>query len=241
MQRLQTQGLSLADQLRYQRVTPEAMLPYEKALSPDVEAQKIRIAGAGASRTTIQNLPAGKKFSETLGETAAKRLDDLRTKAESASSTLQTSEQLLPLLDDPNFISGTLANARLAVAKAVGIDVSATEAYFAGIGQQVAERITAFGAGTGLSDADREFAKKIAGGEETLTVGAIRRIIRINNESARNVMGKYNEERTRLGKKDPEVLDYFPELSITRQVRRTGTVNDRRVVEYSDGSIEYAD
>lgn len=241
MQRLQTQGLSLADQLRYQRVTPEAMLPYEQALSPDVEAQKIRIAGAGASRTTIQNLPAGKKFSETLGERAASRLDDLRTKAESARSTLQTSGQLLPLLDDPNFISGTLANARLAVAKAVGIDVSATEAYFAGIGQQVAERITAFGAGTGLSDADREFAKKIAGGEETLTVNAIRRIIRINNESARNVIGNYNEERTRLGKKDPEVLDYFPELGITRQVRRTGTVNGRRVVEYSDGSIEYAD
>jgi len=36
-------------------------------------------------------------------------------------------------------------------------------------------------------------------------------------------------------------LDYYPELSITRQVRRTGTVNGRRVVEYSDGSIEYAD
>lgn len=181
-------------------------------MSAAVEAQKARIAGAGAARTTVNLPPAGKKFSETLGETAGKRLDDFRTKAESAVSSLQNAEQLAPLLDDPKFISGTLANARLAVAKAVGIDVSATESYFAGVGQQVAERITAFGAGTGLSDADREFAKKIAAGEETLSVESIRRIIRINNESAKNVIDRYNKEREMLAKKEPEVKDYYPEV-----------------------------
>jgi hypothetical protein len=209
-------------------------------LSPQVEAQKARIAGAGAARTTV-NLPAAKEFSKTLGETAAKRLDDFRTKAESAVSSLQNSEQLSPLLDDPKFISGTFANARTAVAKAVGIDVSATEAYFAGVGQQVAERITAFGAGTGLSDADREFAKKIAAGEETLDVNSIRRIIRINNQSAQNVIDRYNTERGMLAKKEPEVLDYYPEINVSRQVKRRGTLNGRPVVEYTDGSVEYGD
>ena len=181
-------------------------------MSAAVEAQKTRVASAGAARTTVNLPPAGKKFSETLGETAGKRLDDFRTKAESAVSSLQNSQQLLPLLNDPNFISGTLANARLAVAKAVGIDVSATESYFAGVGQQVAERITAFGAGTGLSDADREFAKKIAAGEETLDVNSIRRIIRINNKSAQSVIDRYNNERDMLAKKEPEVKDYYPEV-----------------------------
>ena len=209
-------------------------------MSPQVEAQKARIAGAGAARTTV-NLPAAKEFSKTLGETAAKRLDDFRTKAESAVSSLQNSEQLSPLLDDPKFISGTFANARTAVAKAVGIDVSATEAYFAGVGQQVAERITAFGAGTGLSDADREFAKKIAAGEETLDVNSIRRIIRINNQSAQNVIDRYNTERGMLAKKEPEVLDYYPEINVSRQVKRRGTLNGRPVVEYTDGSVEYGD
>jgi hypothetical protein len=209
-------------------------------MSADVEAQRARIAGAGASRTTFQ-MPSGKKFSETLGETAGKRLDTFRDKAESAATTLQSAQQLLPLLDDPNFISGTLANARLAVAKAAGIDVASTEAYFAGVGQQVAERITAFGAGTGLSDADREFAKKIAAGEETLTTEGIRRIIRINAESARNVINRYNSERTRLAEKEPEVLDFYPEITVDRQVKRRGTLNNRPVVEYTDGSVEYAD
>jgi hypothetical protein len=180
-------------------------------MSATVEAQQARIADAGADRISIA-MPAAKEFSKTLGETAAKRLDDFRTKAESAVSSLQNSEQLSPLLDDPEFISGTFANARTAVAKAVGIDVSATESYFAGVGQQVAERITAFGAGTGLSDADRDFAKKIAAGEETLDVKSIRRIIRINNKSAQNVIDRYNTERGMLAKKEPEVLDYYPEV-----------------------------
>jgi hypothetical protein len=226
---------NLADQYVERRVpTAASMLEYTQPMSPEVFEQQRALRATGAPRTTI-NMPAAGAFSKTLGEQAASRLNDLRTKAESARSTLQTSEQLLPLLDDPNFISGTLANARLAVAKAVGIDVSATEAYFAGIGQQVAERITAFGAGTGLSDADREFAKKIAGGEETLTVGAIRRIIRINNESARNVIGNYNEERTRLSKKEPEVLDYYPELNVPQAGRALGA-QDQEALNWANAN-----
>lgn len=205
-------------------------------MSAEVEAQKARIAGAGAARTTVNLPPAGKKFSETLGETAGKRLDDFRTKAESAVASLQNSEQLAPLLNDPKFISGTLANARLAVAKAAGIDVSATEAYFAGVGQQVAERITAFGAGTGLSDADREFAKKIAAGEETLSVESIRRIIRINNQSAENVINRYNKERDMLAKKEPEVLDYYPEVKFERRAATQLSPADQQALDWANAN-----
>jgi hypothetical protein len=196
--------------------------------------QEQKLRRSGAPQTTI-TMPAAKEFAGALGKQAAARLDDFRSKAESARSTLQTSQQLLPLLDDPNFISGTLANARLAVAKAVGIDVSATESYFAGVGQQVAERITAFGAGTGLSDADREFAKKIAAGEETLDVKSIRRIIDINNRSARNVIDTYNSERTRLGKKEPEVLDYYPELD-TPQVGPPLSQQDQQALTWANSN-----
>ena len=205
-------------------------------MSAAVEAQKARIAGAGAARTTVNLPPAGKKFSETLGETAGKRLDDFRTKAESAVSSLQNSEQLAPLLNDPKFISGTLANARLAVAKAVGINVSATEAYFAGVGQQVAERITAFGAGTGLSDADREFAKKIAAGEETLSVESIRRIIRINDQSAENVINRYNKERDMLAKKEPEVLDYYPEVKFEKRAAARLSPADQEALNWANSN-----
>ena len=228
---------NLADKYVERRVpTAEAMLPYTQPKSPEVLAQDIEKARAGAARTTVNLPPAGKKFSETLGETAGKRLDDFRTKAESAVSSLQNSEQLAPLLNDPKFISGTLANARLAVAKAAGIDVSATEAYFAGVGQQVAERITAFGAGTGLSDADREFAKKIAAGEETLSVESIRRIIRINDKSAQNVIDRYNKERDMLAKKEPEVKDYYPEVKFERRAAAPMSSEDQAALDWANSN-----
>ena len=208
-------------------------------MSPEVAAQKAKIAREGAARTTI--LPTAKKFGETLGEKAALRLDDFRTKAESARRTLNLSDRLRPLLEDPAFISGTLAEKRTAAARAFGMDVAATEAFFAGIGDQVAERITQFGAGTGLSDADRQYAKKIVGGEETFSKEGIEKIMRINDETARDMVRLYGEERTRLAKKEPEVLDYYPEINIERTVRRTGKIGNRRVIEYTDGSLEYAD
>lgn len=225
LQQLQTQGMSLVDQLRYQRpegttrdvggvvVTVDPFTGREIG-RVDLSAEEMAARTAGAPRTTVNLPPAGKKFSETLGEKAALRLDEFRTKAESARRTLNLSDRLRPLLNDPTFISGTFAQKRTAVARALGMDVAATEAFFAGIGDQVAERITQFGAGTGLSDADRQYAKQIVGGEETFSKEGIEKIMRINDETARDVIRIYGSERERLAKKEPEVLDYYPELTI---------------------------
>ena len=172
---------------------------------------------------------------------AGERIKTKLASAESAVGSLQLASQLRPLLDDKNFISGTFADARLAVARALGTDVSATETYFAGIGRQVGELIKQFGAGTGLSDADREFAQKIAGGAPVTSVEGIRRIMRINDKAARNVISAYNQERAFLGKDRPELLTMYPEVKAARDVIRTGTLNGRKVVEYSDGSVEYGD
>jgi len=166
-----------------------------------------------AAQTTVNVAAPGKKFAETVGEKAAEQLNTQLTQAQSAQSSLATSAQLAPLLNSPDFISGTLGDVRLTVAKALGLDgAEETQAYFAGIGQQVAERIKAFGAGTGLSDSDRKFAEKIAGGSSDLTPEAIRRIIRINDDSARRVIGAYNERRQFLAKANPEVTNYYPSL-----------------------------
>lgn len=206
---------NLADKYVERRVpTADAMLPYTQPLSPEVEAQKVRLAGAGAARTNITNvLPGQERFANTLAEGAAKSLDTLRTGAQSASRSIQTIDRLRPLLNDPKFISGTWANARIAIARALGQDVAATEAYFAGIAGEVAERIKAFGAGTGLSDKDREFAQQWAGGKPDLSTAGIKRILSINENSSRALIGSYNAERERLAKDvDPSVNKYFPSI-----------------------------
>lgn len=237
LQMLQTAGLDTKSQLKRQftnldlggtrRVisTPEfgggpAEVVYEAPIT----------SSPNAPRTNITNvLPGSDKFATELATGAAKSLDALRTGASSASRSIQTIERLRPLLDDPKFVSGTFANARLAVARALGQDVSATEAYFSGIAGEVAERIKSFGAGTGLSDKDREFAQAWAGGKPDLSAAGIKRILEINEESSRNVIGAYNAERTRLSQDvSPAVNQYYPEITApsSRRAPAPGTVKN---------------
>lgn len=179
--------------------------------------ERVGLAYAAPPKTagTVVNVGGSDTFNKTLGEKAAEQLNTLHTQAQSAQSTLDLSKQLAPLLNNPNFISGTLGDVRLTVAKALGLPgATETQTYFAGIGQQVAERIKAFGAGTGLSDSDRKFAEKIAGGNIELTPAAIRDIVRINEESARRVIKNYKSQRAFLGQKQPAVFDYYPDIEV---------------------------
>lgn len=225
----------------------KAMMPYITPKSKEVMEQELAKAAAGKTSVNV-GVSTGKKFGETVGEQAGKELGDMAKEAQAAVRIQNSSRLLQPLLDNPDFISGTLGDARLAVAKALGLPgAEETQTYFAGIGDQVAARVKAFGSGTGISDADRKFAEKIAGGSIELTPQAIRRIVKINNETAANSIKAYNERREFLAKKNPEVKDYFPEISGQsaapeggRTIVRTGTLNGKKVVQYSDGTTEYA-
>ena len=59
--------------------------------------------------------------------------------------------------------------------------------------QNVGKLIKQFGAGTGLSDADREYATKMAGGLITVDEKAIRKILDINDKAAQNVIRLHNK------------------------------------------------
>ena len=183
-----------------------------------------------APRTNITNvLPGVDKFENEAATDAAKSLSTLRNSANSSVRSITTIDRLRPLLDDPKFISGTWANARIAIARTLGQDVSATETYFAGIAGEVAERIRAFGAGTGLSNSDREFAKDWAGGNPDLSTAGIKRILRINEETARDIINSYNSERSRLTEDvSPAAAKYYPEITAPPSSRAPapGTVKD---------------
>jgi hypothetical protein len=202
----------------------------EATLTPKpsaVIAQEERVAAAGATPPT----PGQERFSQVVGGKAAEQLDNLYTQAQSAESRLSLTERLKPLLDNSAFISGTLGDTRLAIAKALDMEgAEETQAYFAGIGGQVAEIIKAFGAGTGLSDSDRKFAEKMAGGSIELTPGAIRRIVNLNTEAAKLVISRYNSRRNDLIKKDSEVGDYYPEVNApgSSGVVRVNSVEEAR-------------
>ena len=108
----------------------------------------------------------------------------LNEKIRPAITSLGTVDKMLKLLDSGEVITGAVAKPELyikAVAKDFGVgefpDVATTQEYIANAGRQVGQVITLFGAGTGLSDKDREFAEKIAGGDISVPRKALKRIV----------------------------------------------------------------
>lgn len=72
--------------------------------------------------------------------------------------------------------------------------VANTQTFAATMAQNVGKLIKQFGAGTGLSDADREYAIKMAGGQITLDEGAIKKILAINERAAKNTIEQHNKK-----------------------------------------------
>lgn len=134
-----------------------------------------------------------------LNENMTTRLLDERDKASSAVTGLETIAQGRQLIQD-GIITGAGANTLVSVGKGLqraGINIAEdpianTEAYASLMGRQVGEIIKMFGSGTGLSDADRAYSQKIAGGEITVNEQALNRILDIGETAYNNVLTRYN-------------------------------------------------
>jgi hypothetical protein len=136
------------------------------------------------------------RFQASLGEGVAKDLLASRETAASAANTIRTLQTVKPLL--ANVIAGPLANERLAVAKVFAPltgseDVAATEAFVAQMGRTVLDLVKGLGTGSGISNADREYAERVAGGNITLNRDSIAKIIDITERASAATLTRYNE------------------------------------------------
>lgn len=170
-------------------------------LPKDVEAQKARIAKAGASQTVIDVKQQG-EFEKELGKKQAGKVFESQTAAEDAAQILTSNADARALLDQ-GMITGAGAEFLVSLnqgLKQIGVDLgyadaaANAQAYAAVLGNNVGKLIKQFGAGTGLSDADREFAKQIAGGRISLDEKALRRILDINDRAARKAIEIHNKK-----------------------------------------------
>jgi hypothetical protein len=180
--------------------------------------ETIKDLGAAAKTGTSVNIntaeAAGAAFSKELGGKVATELSDLSTKAQSARSSMETSQLLRPLVNSKDFISGVFPDARLEVAKVLGLPgVEETQTFFAGIGRQVAENIKAFGSGTAISDTDRAYAEAIVGGSKKLTPESIKHIMELNDKYSNLAIDKYNSRKKFLSQKNPTINDYYEDIT----------------------------
>jgi hypothetical protein len=185
-------------------------------LPPAVLAQKKDIARAGA---TV--LPAQEKAFETeLGKEQAGSIIKNRTAAQDAASIIDTVNVGRDIMKS-GMITGAgadfLVNLNQGL-KTVGIDAgyadaaANSQAFTANMAGNVGKLIKQFGAGTGLSDADREFAKDMAGGRISLDAKAINRILDINERAARNVITRHNKDVKGIKTNIPLEVEMPPEF-----------------------------
>lgn len=149
-----------------------------------------------------------KEFGSKVGADIGSALVVKKTAAETANQTIVSNNEARKLLNK-GVIAGTGAEYLLNFGRALsqsGISladnpVENTQAFIAIRAQEVGRIIKLFGSGTGLSDADRDYAERAAAGKIEMNTGAMKKIMDISDRSARYAIANYNKELSRVPKK----------------------------------------
>jgi len=177
-----------------------------------VLAQKKDIARSGAANITNKQEGA---FESGLGKGQSDRILANQVVAQDAAAILETNQVGRELLKS-GAITGTGAEFFVGfnnALKQAGIDfgyadaAANSQAYAAAMGANVGRIIKQFGAGTGLSDADRDYAAQMAGGKINLTENALRKILDINDRAANRVIDLHNKNVSGIKTNIPLTVD----------------------------------
>jgi hypothetical protein len=165
--------------------------------------------------TVVMGAAQETALQKRIGERRADRLIEQQGKAADAARVINNVDIGRNLLDQGTIVgygAEGLATLNAALERA-GLDfgyndaAANTRAYIATMGGNVGSIITLFGAGTGLSDADREYAKIMAGGDVNLTEDALRKILLINEVQSRYAIEEYNKSVKKVA---PELMAEVP-------------------------------
>jgi hypothetical protein len=168
-----------------------------------------------ASTVVNVNNAQEKEFEKALGKGQADKVLASKASAEDAAQILATNMVGKTLLDK-GMLTGVGANFFTTLNQGLsqaGIDfgyadaAQNSQAYGALMAANTAKIIKQFGAGTGLSDADREYALKAAAGDIKMDEKAIRKILGINNRAAQNAITKHNRDVSGIKTNIPLAVD----------------------------------
>lgn len=189
-----------------------------------------------ASTVVNVNNAQEKEFEKELGKGQAQKVLTSKASAEDAAQILATNMVGKNLLDK-GMLTGVGANFFTTLNQGLsqaGIDfgyadaAQNSQAYGALMAANTAKIIKQFGAGTGLSDADREYALKAAAGDIKMDEKAIRRILTINNRAAQNAITKHNRDVSGIKTNIPLSVDIKDYTAGIPEGRTGATEKDTR-------------
>jgi len=147
-------------------------------------------------------------FVDALGSATIDNIKELHADAVDANDVISIIGQQQELMQD--MPTGLTAGVELWLGRAaeeLGIDIPGVvnaQTFQANAANLVAKEIKAFGSGTGLSDADRDYAQAMVAGKVEVSMEAIKKILAIRERVARARVQQYNETKERIGKVYPD-------------------------------------
>lgn len=132
------------------------------------------------------------------GQQVFKEVSERAGEARAAAQSLPAFTEAKRLVDSGNIVLGAGADMRVAMQKIgalFGLDASAAanaETFRAAMAPTVLGLVKGLGAGSGISNADRDFAERAAGGNINLEPASIRRLMDIGMRAAQAKVAAHN-------------------------------------------------
>jgi hypothetical protein len=187
--------------------TPTSVGTYADVPLPTaVEAQKSRIARAGAPSITVST---EKKYGEAFGGKLADVDIGKMTTAENAPRMAESANRIIDLVKQGNVFTGPIADVKLNVARALNVagasneeKIANTEMLIAGTGQSTLDAIKGAGLGTGqgFTDKDLKFLQGVAGGTIGLTQKTLMDLATLQHRVATSSAAAWNKRVSEIPK-----------------------------------------
>lgn len=181
--------------------TPTTVGTYaDVPLPAAVEAQKSRIGRAGASQQVV-NVSTEKKYGERFGGLIADQDAAKLSAAENAPQAAATADRVMDLIGTGKVITGTGANVRLQLAKALNLaggtdseKIRNTEVLVSSLAETTLGAIKSsnLGAGQGFTNADRDFLEKAKAGQLSYDAKSLTELARLSRLAAEKSAESWN-------------------------------------------------
>jgi hypothetical protein len=175
-------------------------------LPADVVAQKKDIARAGAPSVTVSTEKTySNKFGGLIADADAAKL----SAAENAPRMAENADRIADLLATGKVITGTGANARLQLAKALNLaggsdseKIKNTEVLVSSLAETTLGAIKAsnLGAGQGFTNADRDFLEKAVAGQLSYDQKSLGELARLSRRAAEKSAESWNKRSATIPK-----------------------------------------
>lgn len=228
-------------------IGPTVQIPGKDASGKDIIT--VRDSTTGEVLGVGPAFPPTPEVPNPLTQEMYKDLAKTRTeKALPAIQAAKTYEDLDAIINDPKqgVIAGKFADAELfakSVANALGAeftDVANTQQAKALFAAPVANMVKNFGAGTSISNADREYALASVGADFKMDATAIKRLIKIGKQVAEETRDAYQEQLDSTFPEDsdnPQFKQVRNALKLPKpKAKATAGISDERLEEIVKGA-----